>query len=75
MKIIILLDKVYHSCDSDPRVCRTINFFLKQNYSVKLISFEEPYLDKFEIKEGIEIHRIIPKNITANVYCGNDEII
>ena len=68
MTIIILLDKVYHNCDSDPRVCRTINFFLKQNYSVKLISFEEPSMDKLEIKEGIEIHRIIPKNISVPRY-------
>ena len=64
LTIIILLDKVYHNCDSDPRVYRTINFFQKKNYSVKLVSFEEPSLFKFEIKEGVEIHRIIPKNIT-----------
>ena len=68
MTIIILLDKVYHNSDSDPRVHRTISYFLKQNYSVKLISFEDPTLKRIEIIERIEIHRIIPKNISVPRY-------
>ena len=66
--ILILLDKVFKDCNSDPRVYRTASYFKRQNFKVKLICFDDKALNEKDLIDGIEIHRIIPIEISRPRY-------